>query len=203
MNIDAKLSMIEEIHRIRMKVRPQLKAVMRTKHLYGAGNLIAQFKAHATPILEGSNGAICHAFNSHLNKLDMLQSNFVCELYISAEAAFLQHNMAPLKLRRNIGMLGLLFEILCGFAHPGFSVCFPPAVAHRTCTRAKRMMHNLQIQDFCDGTHNDWMTRSLFGFVRMFNRLPPHFVEGMVSVSAFQHRLTEAARPNIDAPVAI
>ena len=124
----------------------------------------------------------------------MLQSNFVCELYISAEAAFLQHNMAPLKLRRNIGMLGLLFEILCGFAHPGFSVCFPPAVAHRTCTRAGRMVHNLQIHDFCDGTHNNWMSRSLFGFVRIFNRLPPHFIEGTVSVSAFQRRLTEAAR---------
>ena len=157
---------------------------MLTKHLYSAGNLIAQFKEHALPILEGSNGAICHAFNSHLNKLDMLQSNFVCELNLSAETAFLQHNMTPLKLRHNIGMLGLLFRIRCGFAHPGFSVCFPPAVAHHTCTRAGRMMHNLQIQDFCDGTHNDWMRRLLFGFVRTSNKLPLHFVEGTVSVSA-------------------
>ena len=147
-SVDAKLSMIHEIHRIRMRAKPKLKAILRTKLLYNETNLIAQFKAHALPILEGLNGAICHAFNSHLNKLDMLQCNFIRELGVSSETAFLQHNLAPLKLRRDIGMLGLLFQIRCGFAHPGFSVFFPPAEPHRICTRAGRIVHSLQIQDF-------------------------------------------------------
>jgi hypothetical protein len=192
--IDAKLSMVEEIHIIRTKVRPKLKAILRTRHLYSTADLIRRFKAHALPILEGSNGAICHAYGSHLKKLDVLQAYFVRELGISPEVAFLEHNLAPLNLRRDIGLLGLLFKIRFGCAHPAFSICFPPGEVHRTRTRAGQVLHNFQIQDFCDGTHNDWMSRSLFGFVRVFNRLPLHFFEGTISVSTFQHRLTEAAR---------
>ena len=62
-----------------------------------------------------------------------------------------------------------------------------------TCTRAGRDRHQFQTFDFCDGWQ-DWMRRSIWGLISVFNRLPSHFCAGDVSVSCFQSRLTELAR---------
>ena len=53
-------------------------------------------------------GAIFHSSTYLLVKFDRLQVSFLKEIGLSEEEAFLQYNVAPLGLRRNIGMLGLL-----------------------------------------------------------------------------------------------
>ena len=53
--------------------------------------------------VEGSVGAMVHAYNSDLDKLDNLQNSFVRELNMTPENAFINFNFAPLHLRKDIG----------------------------------------------------------------------------------------------------
>ena len=191
--VDAKLQMVLEIERIRKKTRPKMQAILRTHHLYSNIDLIRQYKTHVLPIFEGSTGVIDHAFESQLQQLDSVQNSFLREIELTPACAFLEYNLQPLNLRRDIAMLGLLFKVRTGLAHPAFNTCFPPAAVPASQTRACRAAHPLQIVDFCDGQHEDLMRRSIFGLVHVFNQMPAHCVEGCVCVSSFQRRLTEAA----------
>ena len=193
--IDTQIRMHDEIQRIVKKCRPKIRAIMRMRGVYNAANLIQQFKTHVWCLLEGSVGAIFHAYNSDLDKLDNLQNSFVRQLNMTPENAFIDFNFAPLHLRRDIGCLGLLFKVSRGIAHQKFSSLFSPALPREYHSRhsLRSAPHQFQIHDFCDGRHSDLMSRSMFGMVRVWNKLPSHLVEAP-SVSAFQNRLTELAR---------
>ena len=65
-----------------------------------------------------------HASLTHLESIDALQCRFVNEICLTEEIAFLEFNMAPLKLRRDIGALGRLHKIQLGEAHPDFGFLF-------------------------------------------------------------------------------
>ena len=89
--------------------------------MYSTNDLVVQFKTHILCLLEYSNAAIYHASSSHLESLDSLQTCFLRDIGLPVEDAFLNFHMAPLKLRRDIGVLGLLHKIQLGEAHPDFS----------------------------------------------------------------------------------
>ena len=80
--------------------------------------MVQQFKTHVWCLFEASNIAIYQASLTHLESIDALQSRFVKEICLTQEIAFLEFNMAPLKLRRDIGALKLLHKIQLGEAHP-------------------------------------------------------------------------------------
>ena len=50
---------------------------------------------------------------------------FLRELEVSDEDAYLNYNFAPPKLRRNIGILGLMHKRVLGECHPVFSQLLP------------------------------------------------------------------------------
>lgn len=192
--IDTKLVMDSEVRRIRQKTKPKVKAILRTRPYYSLPGLVNQFKAHVLPILEGTTGAIYHASTTQLRKVDAVQASFLHGLQLSVEEAFLQHNLAPLQLRRDIGILGLLFKIARGEAHPDFEELFPRDLRARNwTTRANKEGHNMRLCDTCDGGQSDLINRSIFSAVRVFNRLPAFTVD-VSSVRAFQRLLTERAR---------
>ena len=58
-------------------------------------------------------------------RLDKLQDGFLRELGISPEEAFIEFNFAPVSLRRDIGILGMLHKRVVGQAHPIFQRLFP------------------------------------------------------------------------------
>ena len=70
-------------------------------------------------------GGIFHASSYRLAKIDHAQDRFLRELGIPAEQAFLEFNFAPPKLRRNIGILGLLHKRVLGLCHPSFDRLIP------------------------------------------------------------------------------
>ena len=90
--MDVKFLMSSEIQRIRAKVRPKIKALLRTRPYYDMLALVTQFKTHCLCIIEGSTGAIYHAASSHLESLDDLQQGFVHQLRLTEAMAFLGHN---------------------------------------------------------------------------------------------------------------
>ena len=192
--IDTKLIMDQEVQRIRRKTPPKVKAILRTRPCYDDVGLIGQYKAHVLPILEGTTGAIYHASKTQLRKVDAVQDTFLHGLDMSAEQAFLQHNLATLQLRRDIGIMGLFFKITHGQAHPDFEDLFRPDTRRRDwTTRFNTSQHRFQLSDICDGSQSEVTNRSIFGAVRVFNRLPAFLFE-VDSVHAFQRLLTERAR---------
>ena len=55
--------------------------------------------------MEYHSGAIFHASDTLLERFDSAQRGFLQEIDVSLDAAFIEHNFAPPRLRRNIGML--------------------------------------------------------------------------------------------------
>ena len=82
------------------------------------------FKTHVWGFLECHNGAICHAAPSYLTKFDRIQENFQ-EINMDEASDFLEFNVVPPSLRRNIGILGLLQKRILGKAHPIFQELLP------------------------------------------------------------------------------
>ena len=125
------------------KVRPKVRGILRTRHIYYISGMIMQYKAHVLPIAEMNNGAIYHATNTVLKRLDCTYYSFLRELEIDASSAFTNHNLAPLELRRDIGMLGFLHKIVLGECHSGIAALFPFA---STSAYLHEGRHNKQFQ---------------------------------------------------------
>ena len=115
---------------------------------------------------------------------------------INKKQAYLEFNLAPLQLRRDIAMLGVLYKVCHGTAHVDFDLLFPKALTsaeHGHGTRASRRRHDMQLVDLWDGTQLGQFQRSLFGLVKVWNALPSAFVHA-TSVSSFQSMLNRASK---------
>ena len=136
--------------------------------------------------------AIYHAADSHLSELDALQRRFLKALDLSDQDAFLTYNLAPLRLRRDIAILGLLHRIQLGEVHDDFGRLFPRAVHERIFeSRHNQRRHGRQFQEFWGNT--DYFNRSVFSAVRVYNILPEYTVAA-TTIKAFQSLLTKDAR---------
>ena len=98
-------------------------------------------------------------------------------------------------VRRDIAMLGLIFRSVSGQAHTDLAALFGPAppTEHYHRTRRAANQHDRQLQEERPGSHPALMQRSVFGLIRVWNRLPHHVVHS-TCVSAFQASLTELVR---------
>ena len=146
--------------------------------------------------IEWCNGAIFHAAPSALDCLDSVQRLFLRHLEIDEKLAYLDFNLAPLKLRRDIGMSGVLVKICRGTAHADFNMLFPKAPSgptHKHNTRARYRRHDLQLVDYCNGAQLSQFRRSLLGLIKVWNKLTASFVHAK-SVSTFQSMLTQASK---------
>ena len=190
--IDPKLSMAQEVQRIRKKASPKIKAILANRHFFDVKGLMHQYKAHALSQLEFSAGAIYHAADTHLDVLDKLQHGFLREIGLTIEQAFLDHNLAPLRLRRDIAVMGLLHKIQLGEAHADFSLLFQQDVYERAAfTRHNARRHRRQFRETWGNT--DYYNRSIFSAVRVYNVLSADIVEAKC-VKSFQTLLTKQAR---------
>ena len=186
--LDVKLSMHSLINQTIAACRPKAKALLRTRAFYDIPDMLNQFKTHVWGLIEYKNGAFLHASATAIQKIDQVQRNFVKELRITEEMAFLDYNFAPLCLRRAIGILGFLHKRVLGLCHPEVSKLLPWSGMPSTC-------HSKQIETHLDKVvcrHNLYFA-SLFGFVSIYNRLPARLVD-INSVQEFQRSLTVAAR---------
>ena len=134
-----------------------------------------QFKTYILCLLEYSNAEIYHASSSHLELLDSLQTQFLRNIGLRIELAFLRYHMAPWKLRRDIGAFGLLHKIKLGGVHPDFGnllaqkvCCFIPNTRHGS------RRHGRQFEVVSGNSF--YFNNSLFGTARIYNVLPEHIV---------------------------
>ena len=108
---------------------------------------------------------------THLKQLDVLQSSFLHALGLTDKDGFLQHNVAPLQLRRDISVLGFLCKAAKGRCHPDVADMFP--LSHRIpshSTRSATSQHIFCLHDPLDGRQSDLMNRSISAASRVFKR---------------------------------
>ena len=132
---------------------------------------------------------------SVLEPLDNMQESFIRQLGLTRCQTFLDHNLAPLCVPRDIAMLGLIFRSVSGQTHADLAALFDPAppTEHHHRTRRAANQHDRQLQEDRPGSHPALLQRSVLGLIRVWNRLPHHVVH-CACVSAFQGSLTELAR---------
>ena len=109
--IDPKLIVEDKVRRISRKCLFKIKAILATRCVYGVSAMVQHFKSRVWCIFEASNIAACHASVTRLASISALQSRFLKEIGLTNETVILEFNMVPLKLRRDIGALGLLHKI--------------------------------------------------------------------------------------------
>ena len=191
-----KLVMDIAVKKLVNKARPKTYALLKTRRFYYTADLVTQFKTHVWSILEGCISAIYHAADTTLAPLDRVQTMFVHSLNLSEADAFLNYNMAPLRLRRDIGMLGLLHKCNLGTAHNRLLNLFPPLTTESMplhSTRWSNKRHNRQLLERCTGNFLQITRRSIFGLVRVYNFLHADVVWAK-TVTELQEALTEQAR---------
>ena len=112
----------------------------------------------------------------------------MAELSLTEEDAFVFHNFASTKLRRDIAILGFLHEKILNECHPGVIALLPfaPPSPH---WHSKQLFSPI---DECVGRHAMFF-RSLWGSVLVYNRLPQSFVD-ITSVTGFPKALTHLAK---------
>jgi hypothetical protein len=194
---DCKLIMNQAVDKILSQIRLKVKAILRTRRYYDATELISQFKTHVWGIMEIHNGGVFHAASYLLDKFDSVQQHFLDDLGVSKSNAFLEHNFAPPRLRRNIGILGFLHKRVLGNAHPVFQQSFP---FFNDVFRHPRQGHNKQLYGHILEVQFQLQLfkRSIFGMVDVYNGLTQEVVD-LKTVKDFQSELTKIARTRCQA----
>jgi hypothetical protein len=108
--IDPKLLMHETLDKVYRKAKAKSRALLRCCKFFDRYDLLLLFKAHMRSQVEWVYGAVFHAAPSMLARLDSIQTSFLSHIGLHEEEAFASHNLAPWQIRRDIGMLGVLWK---------------------------------------------------------------------------------------------
>ena len=112
----------------------------------------------------------------------------------------LEYGLAPLRLRRDIAMLGVIQRSVLGKGPTQFAEFFVliaenhAAQRTRQCTRR----HNKQLVDVREGRYLEIVKRSALGLIAVYNLLPQKLVDED-AVCNFQKMLQELAKSQINA----
>ena len=157
------------------RCRWMVRTIVKLKHFFNKKGLVQLYKAHVLPRLEAHTAAVYHATPTVLKKLDGVQRLFLRELELSEAEALSEYTLAPLRVRRDLAMLGLLHSCALGTAPPQLLDLFPRTDRGNSgvVTRLQVRRHNKQLADRRAGTRTETLRRSVFGLVAVYNLLPP------------------------------
>ena len=82
--------------------------LLRAKIFQSLEDLMVQYKQQRLSFVEYRTPAVYRATSSVLAQLDRLQDSFLREIGLFREEALIHFNLAPLSMRRDIALLGLL-----------------------------------------------------------------------------------------------
>ena len=127
--VDSKLLMNDCVDKVYSKAKSKARMLLRSRRFYGMSDLPILYKGHARSQIEWCNAAMFHAAPSRLERLDSVQPSFLAHFGLPERDALIRFNVAPLRVRRDIGVLGVLWKISHGQAHPCFNELFEQAPA--------------------------------------------------------------------------
>lgn len=111
---------------------------------------------------------------------------------MNVQEAFVNLNLAPLCLRRDVAMLGFLHKCNLPHAHADVLKLFPRMGSAGAGFHSKQLWDIMTLDRGCT-FQPELRRRSLFRLVHVYNALPQSVVN-CTTVHEFQHELTEMAR---------
>jgi hypothetical protein len=105
---DNKLIMASATHKCARKAAWKTKSLLRVRRFYTVLDLVVLYKSHVLSYIEYRTAGVHFASTSVLNGLDDVQRNFLRQLDLNEIDAFMSFNVAPLCVRRDIAVLGVI-----------------------------------------------------------------------------------------------
>ena len=174
----------------------KVASIIRTARFFTDSELVNMYKSQLLSYLEYRTAAIYHACNSILAPLDKFQDRFLNEPRISAEDALFHFNLAPLKCRRDMAMLGVLHRTALGKGPVHFQQFFQLSTADRICTRSGSVRHNRQLVDIRNRHFLEMERRSALGLIWVYNRVPGEIIR-YDTVKEFQKSLQQLLKERL------
>ena len=191
---DPRLTMSNAVSELVSQCRWKIQMLLRSRQYYCDSDLILLYKAHVLSYIEYKTPAIYHAAMTILDDVDSIQRRFLNEVGITEINALLYFNLAPLKTRRDIAMLGVIHRASVGKGPEQLQKLFPPAEpVGRRSARIASNLHTRQRELLIENTQLGVIERSAFGLVRIYNMLPQHLVDS-TDVSIFQAKLQDMVK---------
>ena len=132
---------------------------------------------HCTLACRRCTATIFHARRDVLDRLDNVQCRFLRDCNVDEKDALLHFNLAPLTLRRDIAMLGLIHRTVLGKGPPRFKEYFK---RDRSAKLRRHCNHLLPV-----GQRVSAVKRSALGLISVYNLLPADVAE-QTTVANFQ-----------------
>ena len=192
LNFDCKLTMGDAIDDLVGEMRWRIKSILRAQRYHTVADMINLYKAKVLSYAEYRTAAIYHSCVSNLEAVDRIQRSFLNEIGVDEFTAFMSFNLAPLSLRRDIAMLGLIHRTVLGEGPVHFQRFFY-VTSSTTRRSARHRRHNLQLYEYRHGKYLDMVGRSALGAASVYNLLPQEIVDAE-NVKLFQRSLQDLAR---------
>ena len=172
-----------------------MRSLLRVRRFYHVQDLIMLYKSHVLSYIEYRTSGIYHASSTVLADIENIQARFLSQFAISAEDALMRFNLAPLCVRRDIAILGMIHRAVLRMGPPHLWQFFYINLLARTPS-LRRPRHNMQLAECPAMRDLDLMRRSALGAIRVYNLLPQLVVDTR-SVSSFQTQLTTIVKARV------
>ena len=192
LNFDCRLIMCDAIVDLVTEMRWRVRSILRAQRYNTVTGMMNLYKAKVLSYAEYRTAAIYHSSVSSLEAVDQVQRSFLKDIGVDELSAFMSFNLAPLSLRRDIAMLGLIHRTVLGLGPQHFQrFFFAESCSDRRTKRCKR--HHRQLHEYRQGQYLDMVGRSALGLTSVYNLLPREIVE-VNEVKIFQRLLQDLAR---------
>jgi hypothetical protein len=158
-HFDPALTMKSAVNDVVTEAGWKIKMLIKSRRFCTDAELVMLYKTNLLSYLEYRTPAIYHATRDHLSRLDRVQAKFLHDVGIDEVAALMEFNLAPLAVRRDIAMLGLIHRTALGKGPQHFRQHFK--VISPGCLKDPR-----------EEIRGGLATRSAFGLVAVYNLLP-------------------------------
>ena len=196
---DCKLIMTDTVCDLAKDARWKLKAVLRTKRYVTGIQLVDIYKSQILSFVEYRTPAIYHACFTALQTLDSVQETLLAAAGMNELEAMYVVNLAPLSVRRDIALLGVIHRTILGRGP-----CHFKRFIKRLGSLHAGQKHRFQLQEYGDGDASDYalpnsspaayIQNSMLGLIAIYNRLPAQVVEGCGCVPSFQRALQDIVK---------
>ena len=135
------------------------------------------YESQLLSFIEYRTPAIYHACRVVLIKLDMVQTRFLRDAGVDEMTALMEFNLAPLRTRRDIAMLGMVHRAAIGEGPPQLREVI------------KRRTGGFMVHDPYERCgRSPLIRRSVWGLLEIYNKLGSH-AQNIATVSDFQQYL--------------
>ena len=179
---DGGLTMVDAVGELVADASWKLRTLQRTRRYYTDAELILLYKSQLLSFIEYRTSAIYHATRDVLERVDDIQTRFLRDAGVDEVTALMQFNLAPLRMRRDIAMLGMLHRSALGEGPPQLRRLF------------KRAPGGFQLLDPYSGrSQPPLIRRSAWGLLPVYNRLGSS-AQSIATVADFQKYLQERVK---------